>query len=299
MRIAFLGTGAMGVPMARNLVAAGHEVTAWNRTRARAEALAGDGAAVADSPAEAARDAEVAVTMLADDAAVEAAVLGEDGVLEALPAGAVHVCMATISVALSRRLADAHAARGQGYVAAPVFGRPDAAEGRRLKIVAAGPADAAERCRPLFDALGERTFWMGDDAPAAHVVKLCGNFLLASMVEVLGEAFALARKSGVEAAALEEVLSGTLLGSPILPGYAKLVAAERWTPPGFQMTLGLKDVRLVLAAADAAAVPMPVAGVVHDRMLSGVARGKGELDWTAAAVLVAEAAGLDPSSGAG
>ncbi|HEX6041158.1 NAD(P)-dependent oxidoreductase [Longimicrobium sp.] len=296
MRIAFLGTGAMGLPMARNLVAAGHEVTAWNRTRARAEAV--EGATVADTPAEAARGVEAVITMLADDAAVEQAVFGDEGLLDALPAGAVHVCAATISVALSRRLAEAHAARGQGYVAAPVFGRPDAAEGRRLKIVAAGAPDVAERVRPLLDALGERTFWMGDDAPAAHVVKLCGNFLLASMVEVLGEAFALARKSGVEASALEEVLSGTLLGSPILPGYARLVASERWTPPGFPMKLGLKDVRLVLAAADAAAVPMPVAGVVHDRMLSGVARGRGELDWAAAAALVAEAAGLEsPAKG--
>jgi 3-hydroxyisobutyrate dehydrogenase-like beta-hydroxyacid dehydrogenase len=298
MRIAFLGTGAMGLPMARNLAAAGHEVTAWNRTRARAQALAGQGATIADTPAEAVRNAEAAITMLADDAAVESAVWGEGGVLDALPAGAAHVCMATISVELSRRLADAHAARGQGYVAAPVFGRPDAAEGKRLKILAAGPADAAERCRPLLDAMGERTFWMGDDAPAAHTVKLCGNFLLASMVEVLGEAFALARKSGVNAAALEEVLSGTLLGSPILPGYAKLVASERWTPPGFPMKLGLKDVRLVLAAAGAAGVPMPVAGVVHDRMLSGVSRGRGELDWAAAAALVAESAGLEPD-GAG
>lgn len=295
MRIAFLGTGAMGLPMARNLAAAGHAVTAWNRTRRRAEALAGDGVTVADTVSHAVREAEVAVTMLADDAATESAVFA-DGLLQALPAGAVHLCMATISVALSRRLADAHAARGQGYVAAPVFGRPDAAEGRRLKIVAAGAPEHVERCGPLLDALGERTFSAGEEAFSAHVVKLCGNFLLASMVEVLGEAFALARKSGIEAAALEEVLSGTLLGTPILPGYARLVAGERWDPPGFPMKLGLKDVRLVLAAADAAGVPMPVAGVVHGRMLAGVSRGRGGLDWAAAAALVAEDAGLGPEN---
>ncbi|MBB6071198.1 NAD(P)-dependent oxidoreductase [Longimicrobium terrae] len=290
MRIAFLGMGAMGAPMARNLIAPGHTLVAWNRTRAAADALAADGAGVAESVAQAVRGADAAITMLADDAAVEAVVRG--GLLDALEDGAVHVCMSTISVALSSELARLHGERGQAYVAAPDFGRPDAAAERRLKIVASGAAEAVERCRPLFDALAAQTFYAGAEPSAAHVIKLCGNFLIASMIECLGETFALARKSGVEPAVLNEVLSGTVLGSPIFPGYARLIAGDDFDPPGFRMRLGLKDVRLVQAAAEAAQVPMPVAGILHDRFLGGVARGRGDHDWASAARLIAEDAGL-------
>ncbi len=292
MRVAFLGTGRMGLPMARNLARAGHTVVAWNRTPERAAPLAADGVEVAGSVADAVRGAEVAITMLADDRALGSVVFPPQGVAGTLAEDAVHLGMSTVGASLSRRLAGRHASRGQRYVAAPVFGRPDAAEAARLKIVAAGDAEGIERCRPLFAALGDRVFELGPDAPAANVVKLCGNFVLASMIRALGEAFALARKSGVEAAALEEVLSGTLLGSPAFPAYARQIVEGRWDPPGMRMRLGLKDVRLVLAAADAAEVPMPLASLLRDSLLSGVARGHGELDWAALAALVAEDAGL-------
>ncbi|HEX8363496.1 MAG TPA: NAD(P)-dependent oxidoreductase [Longimicrobium sp.] len=292
MRVAFLGTGRMGLPMARNLARAGHTVVAWNRTPERAAPLAADGVEIVASVADAVRGAEVAITMLADDRALGSVVFPPQGVAGALAEDAVHLGMSTVGASLSRRLAGRHAARGQRYVAAPVFGRPDAAEAARLKIVAAGDAEGIERCRPLFAALGDRVFELGPDAPAANVVKLCGNFVLASMIRALGEAFALARKSGVEAAALEEVLSGTLLGSPAFPAYARQMVEGRWDPPGMRMRLGLKDVRLVLAAADAAEVPMPLASLLRDSLLSGVARGRGDLDWAALAALVAEDAGL-------
>jgi 3-hydroxyisobutyrate dehydrogenase-like beta-hydroxyacid dehydrogenase len=282
----------MGLPMARNLARAGHTVVAWNRTPERAAPLAADGVEVAASVADAVRGAEVAITMLADDRALGSVVFPPQGVAGALAEDAVHLGMSTVGASLSRRLAGRHAPRGQRYVAAPVFGRPDAAEAARLKIVAAGDAEGIERCRPLFAALGDRVFELGPDAPAANVVKLCGNFVLASMIRALGEAFALARKSGVEAAALEEVLSGTLLGSPACPAYARQIVEGRWDPPGMRMRLGLKDVRLVLAAADAAEVPMPLASLLRDSLLSGVARGHGDLDWAALAALVAEDAGL-------
>jgi 3-hydroxyisobutyrate dehydrogenase-like beta-hydroxyacid dehydrogenase len=282
----------MGLPMARNLARAGHTVVAWNRTPERAAPLAADGVEIVASVADAVRGAEVAITMLADDRALGSVVFPPQGVAGALAEDAVHLGMSTVGASLSRRLAGRHAARGQRYVAAPVFGRPDAAEAARLKIVAAGDAEGIERCRPLFAALGDRVFELGPDAPAANVVKLCGNFVLASMIRALGEAFALARKSGVEAAALEEVLSGTLLGSPAFPAYARQMVEGRWDPPGMRMRLGLKDVRLVLAAADAAEVPMPLASLLRDSLLSGVARGRGDLDWAALAALVAEDAGL-------
>lgn len=257
MRVAFLGTGRMGLPMARNLARAGHTVAAWNRTRERAAPLAADGVRVAGSVAGAVEGAEVAITMLADDRALGSVAFALRGISGTLAEGAVHLGMSTIGVSLSRRLAARHASLGQRYVAAPVFGRPDAAEAARLKIVAAGDAEGIERCRPLFDALGDRVFELGPDAPAANVVKLCGNFVLASMIRALGEAFALARKSGVEPDALEEVLSGSLLGSPAFSSYARQIVEERFDPPGMRMRLGLKDVRLALAAAEAAEVRCP------------------------------------------
>jgi 3-hydroxyisobutyrate dehydrogenase-like beta-hydroxyacid dehydrogenase len=292
MRIAFLGTGHMGLPMARNLAAAGHEVTAWNRSRDKAEPLAEHGVRIADTPAEAAQEAEAVITMLADDHAVEEVVFGDEGFYESLPQGAVHVSCSTIGVEFSRTLADAHDLQRQGYVAAPVFGRPEAADARKLKVVAAGAADAIERVRPLFDAIGERTFVIGDDPSLANVVKLCGNFLIASMIEMLGESFALARKSGVPEDIFLEVLNGTFFSSPIFAGYAKAVAEKRFQPAGFKLRLGLKDVRLALAAADRAEVPMPAASLLHDRFLSGVAIGRGDHDWSGIAGLIAEAAGL-------
>jgi len=292
MKIAFLGTGHMGLPMARNLLAAGHQVTTWNRTRARAEPLAEHGARIAETPAEAAQDAEAAITMLADDEAVDEVVFGDAGIYEALPQEAVHLSCSTISVSLSQTLAEAHELQRQRYVAAPVFGRPEAAQARTLKVVAAGPADAIELCRPLLDAVAERTFVVGEDPSHANVVKLCGNFMIASMIETLGETFALARKSGVVAATFLDVLNGTFFGSPIFGGYAKRIAGGEFQPAAFTMALGLKDLRLLLAAAEAAEVPMPAASQVRDRLLTGVALGRGQDDWSAAALLAAEQAGL-------
>ena len=292
MKIAFLGTGSMGLPMARNLAAAGHEVAAWNRTRDRAEPLAGHGARIADTPAEAAQDADVAITMLADDAAAEEVVFGDEGIYEALPQGAVHVSCSTIGVELSRTLADAHDLQRQGYVSAPVFGRPEAAEAKKLKVVAAGAPEWIEIARPALEAVGERIFVVGDDPSLANVVKLCGNFIIASMIETLGESFALARKSGVADDVLLDVLNATFFSSPIFGGYARAVAEKKFEPAGFKLRLGLKDVRLALAAADGAEVPMPFASVLHDRFLTGVARGHGDRDWSGIAGLIDESAGL-------
>jgi 3-hydroxyisobutyrate dehydrogenase-like beta-hydroxyacid dehydrogenase len=294
MRVGFVGLGRMGLPMARNLARAGHEVAAYNRTRSRAEALAEAGGRAVDTPAEAASGAEVVVTMLADDAAVEAVTLGEDGILGALRPGAVHLGMSTVGVALSRRLAEAHRSAGQGYVAAPVFGRPEAAEGAKLWVVAAGAPEAVDRCEPVFDAVGQGMFRVGEEPEKANVVKLAGNFMLAGMIEALGEAMALGRRHGVEAPKLLEVLTSTLFNLPVYRNYGGMIAEGRFEPAGFALRLGLKDVRLVLDAADEAAVPMPLASLAHDHFLSGVARGWGELDWAGMGRVIAENAGLEP-----
>lgn len=293
MKVAFLGLGSMGMPMARNLLRAGHEVAAWNRSPEKAEALAAEGARVARTPVDAVEGAEAAVTMVADDVALRDVTFGDFGLMAGLSPGAVHLSMSTIGAGVAVLMTDAHAQGGQTFVSAPVFGRPPAAEAAKLKIVAAGPADAVERCRPLFDALGDRTFVVGESPVQANVVKLCGNFLIASMIEALGEAFALARKSGVEPASLQEVLGGSLFaGSPIFSVYLAQIAEGRYTPPGFKMRLGLKDVRLALEAADAAEVPMPLGSLLRDHLLSAVARGRGEIDWAGLAGVIAEDAGL-------
>jgi len=281
----------MGLPIARNLLQAGHELTVYNRTRSKAEALASAGATLANSLAEAST-AEVVMTMLADDHAVEQTSLGDGGILNTLASGGVHLSLSTISTALSRRLTVAHTARGQSFIASPVFGRPDAAAAARLVVVAAGPDEAVERVRPLLEAIGRKLFVIGSEPYSANTVKLAGNFLIASMLETLSEAFILTQKSGVEPAKFLEVLNGSLFQSPIYENYGKIIMAQKFSPPGFALRLGLKDVRLVLAAADEVAVPMPVASVIRDHFLSAVARGWGDMDWAALARVVAEDAGL-------
>src|SRR5213083_2521031 len=292
MRISFIGLGSMGLPMARHLFQAGHTLTVYNRTRARADQLKQFNPVVADSPGAAVRDAEVLVTMVADDAALEDVMLGPDGALAALPRGAIHVSMSTISPALSRRLSERHRASGQTYVAAPVFGRPDAAEAKKLWVVAAGPTAAIERCRPLFDAMGQGTIVAGEEPARANVIKLAGNFLLAAAIEAMGEAFAFGRKHGIAPAELLDVVNGRLFRSPVYENYGKLIADERYEPAGFKLRYGLKDVRLTLAAAEEVAVPMPVASVIRDHYLSGVARGWQDSDWAALARIAAVDAGL-------
>jgi 3-hydroxyisobutyrate dehydrogenase-like beta-hydroxyacid dehydrogenase len=292
MKAGFIGLGNMGQPMAHNLLKARHELVVYNRTRSRAEELARGGAQVAGTPAEACAPG-VVLTMLADDHAVAECVFGAGGILKALPAGGVHVSMSTISTALSRRLAEAHAAEGQSFVAAPVFGRPEAAAAARLVVVAAGPAEALERCRPLLEAVSRKLFVIGAEAPAANILKLAGNFLIASMLESLAEAFALARKSGMDPAQLLEIVNGALFQSPLYENYGKLMVEQRYAPAGFKLHLGLKDIRLALAAAEAANVPMPLASLLRDHLLSAVARGQGELDWASLARVLAENAGLE------
>jgi 3-hydroxyisobutyrate dehydrogenase-like beta-hydroxyacid dehydrogenase len=300
MKLGFIGLGNMGQAMARNIARAGHQLTVYNRTRSRADELRAEGARVAVSPYDAALNADVLITMLANDEAVEAVIFGSHravrqeglGALHGLRAGTVHISMSTIGVALSKRLAEAHAAAGQAYVAAPVFGRPDVAAAARLWIVAAGPADHIERCRPVFEPISQGMFTVGEEPWTANVVKLAGNFLIASMLEALGEAFALVRKSGVEVHQFLEISNSALFKSPLYETYGSIIADERYEPAGLKLALGLKDVRLALEAADAASAPMPLASLIRDHFLSAIAHGQGEMDWAGLARVIAEHAGL-------
>ena len=292
MKIAFLGLGNMGIHMARHLVKAGHDVTVWNRTASKARELAQHGAKAASSPADAARNAEIAITMLADDRALESTAFGPDGLIDALPKGAAHVSSSTISVELSQRLATEHEQRGQQYIAAPVFGRPEAAEAGKLFVVAAGEADVIERCRPVLETVGQRLFVMGDKPEMANVVKLSGNFLIASIIESLGEAIALARKYGIDPHEYVEFLTNSLFAAPVYKTYGGIIAGQRYSPAGFKLRLGFKDAKLALAAAESVDVALPFASIVRDHMLTAIGRGMEELDWSATAKLAAENAGL-------
>ena len=292
MKIGFIGLGNMGSAIARNLIKAGHDLTVYNRTRRRAETFASLGAKIAETPSEAAADREALITMLADDAAVEGVIFSPGNAIAALPAGAVHISMSTISVALSRRLAESHREKHQHYLAAPVFGRPDAAAAAKLFVVAAGPSEQIENCQPLFDAIGQKTFLIGEEAHAANVIKLAGNFLLTTVIESLGEAFAFGRKLGVDPQAFLDILTNSLFPSPVYRIYGSMIAADKFEPAAFKLPLGFKDNRLLLAAAEEAAVPMPMASLVHDRFVAALAQGLGESDWAAIARISYLNAGL-------
>jgi 3-hydroxyisobutyrate dehydrogenase-like beta-hydroxyacid dehydrogenase len=292
MKVGFIGLGNMGTAIARNLIKAGHDLTVYNRTRSRTEALASLGASIAETPREAAADVEVLITMLADDAAVEAVIFGPGNAIETLPARTSHISMSTISVALSRRLAEAHRGRKQHYVAAVVFGRPDVAAAGKLWVVAGGSSESIERCHPLFDAIGQKTFMAGEEAHAANAIKLAGNFVITTVIESLAEAFAFGRKSGVHPNTLLDILTNSLFTGPVYQTYGSMIASDKFEPVGFKLPLGMKDNRLLLAAAEEAAVPMPMASLVHDRFVAALAQGLAEADWAAIARISYQSAGL-------
>jgi 3-hydroxyisobutyrate dehydrogenase-like beta-hydroxyacid dehydrogenase len=291
MKIGFIGLGHMGAGMAANLLKAGHHVTVYNRTREKVEALVREGAEEATTIADACRG-DAVFTMLANDAAVEAGVFGSSRMLESLPAGAIHISSSTISVGLAARLAAAHAGVGQGFVAAPVFGRPEVAATGNLYVLAAGEPAILEVVAPLLEAIGQRTFVVSDRPAAACLVKLSGNFLIASVIEALGEAIAFVGKGGVDARQYVELLTSTLFGAAIYKTYGALLADRTFEPAGFAAPLGHKDIGLVLAAAEDLRVPMPIAGLLHDRFLTVLAHGGDKLDWSAIGALAAKDAAV-------
>ena len=290
MKIGFVGLGQMGSGIAANLLKAGHELSIYNRSIGKTEALVAQGATLAKTPA-AACQGDVVFTMLADDAAVETVVFGETGILGALKKGAIHVSCTTISVKFSEKLTEAHAKAGQRYIAAPVFGRPDAAVAAKLFVAAAGEAQALKEVAPLFDVIGQRTYVVSDKPAAANLVKLSGNFLLASVIESLGEAMALVSKGGIDRHIYLDLLTSSLFSSPVYRTYGAMIADQKFSPAGFAAPLGQKDIRLALAAADELRVPMPLASLLRDRFLTLMATGGEKLDWSAIAGLAAKDSG--------
>ena len=287
MRVEFIGLGHMGSGMAENLIKAGHEVTVYNRTRDKEQTLLDRGAVSAIRIADACRGVAV-FSMLADDRAVEGVVYGDQGILAHLPKGAIHISSSTISVALSERLTADHAAAGQQFIAAPVFGRPDMAAVGQLFVVAAGASEAIERATPLLQAIGQKIFVVSDMPKAANLVKLSGNFLLASVIESLGEAMALVGKAGLDRRQYLNFLTSTIFDVPVYKTYGGLIANRKFEPAAFGAPLGHKDIRLALAAAEDLRVPMPLASLLHDRFLTLLAHGGDNLDWSAIGQLAAK-----------
>jgi 3-hydroxyisobutyrate dehydrogenase-like beta-hydroxyacid dehydrogenase len=293
--IGFVGLGQMGTAMAANLASAGRQVIAYVRRPEQQGKLAALGLKPTTNIADL-FDSAIVISMLPDDAAAREIVYGReavglDGLAQGLRPGAIHVSMSTISTAAASELASEHAMNGQGYVAAPVFGNPDAAKARQLYIVVAGAPTDVERCRPLFGSLGQQTFVVGTDPAQANLIKLLGNVMTATALEVLGEIVTVIRKRGLDPAPFIDILTNTMFGGRAHKIYSAKILAERYAP-GFRLPLALKDVRLALAEADSAGVAMPSVDVVRDRMVTGIAHGHADLDWTALGLIAAEEAGL-------
>ncbi|KSW23095.1 MULTISPECIES: NAD(P)-dependent oxidoreductase [unclassified Pseudomonas] len=281
MKIGFLGLGGMGAGMAANLIRGGHQVHLWNRSPAALEPLLALGGLAAADPL-AAFDADVVISMLADDTATRAVLL-DSGALDSARPGLIHLSMATLSVALVGELAERHRQRDVAFIAAPVFGRTDVAAAGKLNILAAGPAEAIAEVQPLLDLMGQKTWPLGDDPLSAAAVKIAGNFMIASAIEAMGEASALAKGFGVVPAQLLEIMGSTLFNAPVYRNYGALIAEQRYEPAAFRLVLGLKDVGLALAAGQSRHVPLPFASVLRDNLLEAVAQGDGERDWAALA----------------
>jgi 3-hydroxyisobutyrate dehydrogenase-like beta-hydroxyacid dehydrogenase len=288
-RVGVVGLGHMGHAFAVNLIEDGHQVSVYDRDPKRTTEIAGARAAtrLADLA-----DCDVVVTSLPDDDALASVAFGPGGLADVLAPGAVHISTSTVSSAISRRLAEEHARHQQDYVAAPVLGNPDFARERKLFVLAAGSRSALEKVRPLLVRLGQRLFVIGEDAALANLMKLAANVLTATTLECMGEVLALLRKGGVDAHLAFDVLTNSLFDSRVHKTYGGKIVEGRYSPPGMAVPLATKDLRLALAEAEHAAVPMPAASLVHDRLVAMAARGWNELDWSALGLLAAVDAGL-------
>jgi 3-hydroxyisobutyrate dehydrogenase-like beta-hydroxyacid dehydrogenase len=290
--IGFVGLGSMGLPLATNLLESGYQLRVYNRTAAKAQSLVEKGAIAVDSPADVVEAGGIVITLLSNDQALEEVVLGKQGLLSTLTADSIHLSMSTVAPATAQKLAAQHSQQGAHYLAAPVFGRPDAVVARKLWLTLSGNDAAKVRVRPLLEKVGQGIFDFGEDVGAANVVKLAGNFLIISAIEAMAEAFTLAEANGVDRTQIANLFGQTLFACPIYQNYGRMIAQQQYEPAGFKLSLGLKDVTLALQTAKASQMPMPLASLLHDRLIAAVANGKGDIDWTGLALTASEEAGL-------
>jgi 3-hydroxyisobutyrate dehydrogenase-like beta-hydroxyacid dehydrogenase len=290
--IGFIGLGSMGQPMATNLLKAGHPLRVWNRSPGPVAALAARGATSVSRPEDVAERGGIVISSLSNDQVLDELVGTNDEFLRRLGPGGIHISASTISPDTSRRLAKEHQRHGVTYLTSPVLGRPDAAAAAKLRIFLSGPDEAKKRVLPILRVLGQDVFDLGEDPGAANVLKLAWNFLLAAAIGSMAEAFALAEKNGIGRSLVADLLLKTIFDCPAYRNYAPQIAEQRYQPALFKLSLGLKDVSLALQTAASSKVPMPLASMLHDQFLAAEAKGRGNLDWTALAGEVSEAAGL-------
>ncbi len=293
MKVGFVGLGKMGQGMALRIAAAGHDLIVFNRTRSKLSVLDRPGVTIAESIADLASQVEVVVSMLADDAALAAVAVQGEGVVASLPKGRIHVAMGTHGVAAVRDLDRLHVAAGQAFVCAPVIGRPDRAAAGALAITAGGPAEAMRKCKPLFEAMGNRLYEVGSDPASAAAIKLANNFVLGCAIEAIGEAFTMARKYEVDPALMNAVLTEVLFDCVAYKGYGATILGRTFDPALHKVVTGLKDIDLALAAAEAVGAPLPSAYACRDRLIGAIAHGDGQRDWSIVAVEQARASGLE------
>lgn len=280
--LGFIGLGNMGLEMAKNLIAAGYHLQVYNRTAKKADELEASAITKCKSPAEASANVDAVITMLADDDVVKEAVTGEGGILSSMKKGALHISMSTISPDIAQQLAKEHHKAGSNYVAAPVFGRPEAASAKKLWICVSGSKEAKETAKPILDCIGQGVIDFGEDPGGANVVKIAGNFMIMSSLEIMAEAFTLAEKYGLDRAKIADFFGSTIFNAPIYQNYGKLIANKQYEPVGFTTKLGYKDARLAFKLAQQSETPMPVGTLIHNRLLTAVAKGLGERDWVEA-----------------
>ncbi|GAC1471567.1 MAG: NAD(P)-dependent oxidoreductase [Chamaesiphon sp.] len=293
--IGLIGLGNMGLPLALNLIESGYRLRVYNRTPEKAKPLADKGAEIVNRPADVVEPGGLVFTILANDSALEAVTLGENGISSKLGSGGIHISMSTIAPTTAHFLAAAHSQQGATYLAAPVFGRPEAVAARKLWICLSGKAEAKNRVRPILDQISQGIYDFGEEVKAANVVKLAGNFLIISAIEAMAEAFTLAQKNGIDRTQVADLFGQTLFACPIYQNYGQIVAREQYEPAGFKLSLGLKDVTLALSTARDSQMPLPLASLIHDRLMSAVAKGRGDIDWTGLALSISEDAGLKPN----
>jgi len=287
MKVALIGLGNMGLPIAENILKSGHKLVIYNRTASKLQSLVEKGAEMAVSPADAAQKATIVFTILSDDKAAEAVVYGEKGIISGLPKDGIHVSVSTLSVELAKKLEEDHQKNSQAFVSCPVLGRPDAAAAAALRLLVAGPKQAREKIMPVLHALGKDIFVVGEKGHLANVVKLGNNFLIVSMLEALSEAFVFVEKYGIKADAFLEI-ANTLFASPVYQNYGKIMVEERFEEAGFKLALGLKDVNLMLEAAQNAKISLPTAEIAKKHYEEGIEQGWSDLDWAAIVKLLRE-----------
>lgn len=278
-RIGFIGLGNMGIPMAKNLIGAGYQLQVYNRTLSKADELDNASVLVCKTPAEAADGVDIIITMLSEDEIVKETVLDDHGILKTLAKNGLHISMSTISPDTAQLLSTEHKNAGSSYLAAPVFGRPEAAAAKKLWICTSGDQESKETAKPVLENLSQGIFDFGEDAGGANVVKVAGNFMIMASLEMMAEAYTLAEKSGLDRLKVAEFFGSTLFNTPLFQNYGKLIAGKQYQPVGFKSKLGYKDARIAFKLSQQAQSPMPIVSIVHNRLLSAVAKGWGDTDW--------------------